>query len=412
MTELHHFDRQKLNQYHPFTRLRALLDPLQPGVSPKEDGSVVNLSIGEPQTPPPVDLIEKAMQGNPAGWAKYPLSKGIPDYLNASAEWLTRRYALPEGFINPDQHIIAVPGTREGLFFTALSVLPAPREGEDRPVFLVPNPSYHVYIGAAAATDCEVYAVPATRESGYLPDYSAVPEEILKRTKLCVLCTPSNPEGAVARPEEVHKLIELARRYDFVVCFDECYAEIYFGTPPHSSLETAAKINAQGEDRLKNILAFHSLSKRSGAAGLRCGFIAGDQNWITRISTTLQVGGAGVPQPAQAAGAALWRDEDHVVRNRKLYEENFRIAGDILGEDFNVELPAGGFCLWLDVGNGVEATLKLWQEAGIRVMPGAYMSLDDKTGFNPGAAYIRLALVYDTDFTRLALERLRDVLKA
>ncbi|WP_120498217.1 aminotransferase class I/II-fold pyridoxal phosphate-dependent enzyme [Kiloniella sp. EL199] len=415
-------DRQKLQEFHPFTRLRTLLGDLPVGRSCLEDGQVINLSIGEPQTQPPAfvaEEIEKAAKG----WSKYPLSKGTAEYLSASANWLEQRYNLPQNFIDPNKHILAVPGTREGLFMTALTVLSTPKKGEEAPVFLTPNPCYHVYTGAAAAAAAEVVTVSATKESGYLPDYTTIPKDILKRTELCVLCSPSNPEGAVADPQRIKDLISLARKYNFVVVFDECYAEIYNDTPPHSALEIAGEIageiaaetdanlsNSSQADPLANILVFHSLSKRSSAAGLRCGFIAGDEKWISMINTTCQVGGAGVPIPVQAAGTRLWQDEEHVEVNRKLYKKNFDLAQKILGKRIPVEIPAGGFCLWLEVGDGIEVTKRLWQEAGIRVMPGAYMSHANSTGSSPGDRYIRLALVYDPDFMERTLESIRDLL--
>ncbi len=407
-------DRQKLQEFHPFTRLRTLLEDIPVGRSCLKDGEVINLSIGEPQTQPPAfvaEEIEKAAKS----WSKYPLSKGTPEYLSASANWLQQRYNLPENFIDPAKHVLAVPGTREGLFMTALTVLSTPKKDEESPVFLTPNPCYHVYTGAAAAAAAEVVTVSATKESGYLPDYTTVPEDILKRTELCVLCSPSNPEGAVADSQRIKDLIWLARKYNFVVVFDECYAEIYTDTPPHSALEIAAELetNFPGNsppDPLANILVFHSLSKRSSAAGLRCGFIAGDEKWISMINTTCQVGGAGVPIPIQAAGTRLWQDEKHVEVNRALYKENFDLAQRILGKSVPVEIPAGGFCLWLEVGDGIEITKRLWQEAGIRVMPGAYMSHANNTGSSPGDRYIRLALVYDPGFMEKALESIRNLL--
>ncbi len=405
MITQHFVDRQKLHEFHPFTRLRALLDKYPAGQSPLTGGKPINLSIGEPQTQPPAFVAEEIARAS-AGWSRYPLSKGSEDYLNASKQWLERRYCLPDSMLDSSRHLLAVPGTREGLFFTALTILPTAKPGKPAPVFLMPNPCYHVYTGAAAAAGAEVVTSVATRESGYLPDYASLPEEILERTALCVLCSPSNPEGAVASPEKIKELILLARKYDFVVAFDECYAEIYSDTAPSSAFEVLAEMGGD----LSNVLVFHSLSKRSSAAGLRCGFIAGDEKWISLINTTCQVGGAGVPLPIQAAGTRLWQDEEHVEKNRGLYQENFRLAEEILGPVFQVEIPAGGFCLWLDVGNGVAAAEKLWREAGIRVLPGAYMSHRGENGFNPGDRYIRLALVYDPALTAVALETIRHVL--
>lgn len=406
-------DRQKLPQYHPFTRLRALLDQLPVGTSPLEGGGVVNLALGEPQRLPP-SFIKDIIAEKSAGWSRYPLSKGGRDYLESCAAWASRSYDLPKDFVHADRNLIAVPGTREGLFMTALSVLPFPQQGREPPIFLMPNPSYQVYSGAAAAAGAELALVPSCRENGYVPDYLQVPEAILKRTALCVICSPSNPEGGVADLATLKAYIKLARSRNFVLCADECYSDIYVGDRPASALQAAAEISKEEgldeREALANVLVFHSLSKRSSAAGLRCGFIVGDARWIAAINTTMQVGGAGVPFPIQAAGASLWDDDAHVEKNRAFYRRNFQIAQEVLSPGFKVEIPKGGFCLWLDVGDGVEATRRLWQEAGIRVMPGAYMSFADAGGNSPGDAYIRIALTLDHDAIRLVLTRLRDVL--
>ena len=159
------------------------------------------------------------------------------------------------------------------------------------------------------------------------------------------------------------------------------------------------------------MLAFHSLSKRSSAAGLRCGFVAGDPALIDRLDQAFRFGGAGVPLPVLAAGTRLWQDEAHVVANRQRYWQNFAVAERVLGNRFGARRPAGGFFLWLDVGDGEAAALKLWREAGIRVLPGAYMCGAEGDDSAPGAAYIRIALVDDPELTEAALGRLVEVLQ-
>ena len=191
-----------------------------------------------------------------------------------------------------------------------------------------------------------------------------------------------------------------------MVAFDECYSEIYSQTPPASALQAAAELGGS----LDNMLVFHSLSKRSSAPGLRCGFVVGEAGLIDALDGALRVGGAGVPLPVLAAGARLWRDEAHVRRNRALYREKFAVAERVLGGRFGFRMPDGGFFLWLDVGDGEEAAVELWRQAGVKVLPGAYMGADTAEGSNLGHAFIRVALVHEAAEVEAALQRLADIL--
>lgn len=407
-------DRRHLQSVYPFGRLNRLLDGVAPGapgieVAGHAPGEPVPLHIGEPRNQPPAFVAEELTKAA-AEWSRYPLPRGTPDYRKACADWLTRRYRLPAAMIDPETMILPVPGTREGLFFTALVTAPADGRaegrGKGRAAILIPNPCYHVYCGAAVAAGAEPVFVSATRETGFQPDYAALDPALLERTALAYFCTPSNPQGAVADLAQMQDLIRLARGHDFTIAFDECYAEIYTGDPPTGALQAAAALGGG----LDNVLAFHSLSKRSSAPGLRCGFAVGDPQKIAALDVILATGGAGVPRPVLAAGTRLWREEAHVAANRARYQENFAIAERVLGNRYNFRKPAGGFFLWLDVGDGEAAALALWREAGIRVLPGAYMCQSADGEENPGAPYIRIALIYDAAFTEAALRRVVEVL--
>ena len=401
-----------LQAFHPFLRLQRLLDATAPGRSPLPDGIPVMLQVGEPQNQPPA-FVAQALSEAAAGWSRYPPPRGTAEYLDSAREWLSRRFSLPEGMIDPSRHLIAVPGTREGLFFAALSAVgrKAEREGEGgnggRAAILLPNPFYHVYCGAALMSGAEPVFVPACREGGFQPDYTALPPEVLRRAALAFVCSPANPQGSVMPPEAMRALVRLAREHDFAVAFDECYCEIYGDTPPVGALQALAEA---GDHSLDNVLVFHSLSKRSSAAGLRCGVVAGDPVLIDALDAAMRLGGAGVPTPVAAAGTRLWRDEAHVEANRARYRENFEVAARLLGNRFDARPPAGGFFLWLDVGDGEEAALRLWREAGIRSLPGAYMAREDAAGENPGEPYLRLALVYERPVIEAALGRIADIL--
>ncbi|MBL4906126.1 MAG: aminotransferase class I/II-fold pyridoxal phosphate-dependent enzyme [Sneathiella sp.] len=161
---------------------------------------------------------------------------------------------------------------------------------------------------------------------------------------------------------------------------------------------------------MDHLLSFHSLSKRSSAAGLRSGFVVGDPALTKALKNLRNFAGAASPLPVCAASAALWRDDEHVALNRSRYQANIDIAEKIFKGRFEFYRPAGGFFLWLNVGNGVEVTKKLWTEAAVRVLPGEYLSVTDKNGYNPGAAYIRVALVFDPEMTEEALSRMSDSL--
>lgn len=377
---------------YPFDRLRALLGDIEP----PGDMEPLVLSIGEPQHPPP-PVIAETVAGNTADWGKYPPVAGTDALREAITGWLERRYGAADALAVP------VAGTREALFMAGALTL---SEGSNKRKVLIPNPFYQVYSGAAVMWGGEAVFLPATRETGFQPDLDAIGRSDLDETAVMFLCSPSNPQGAVASLEYLKAAIRLARRHDFLLCVDECYGDIYDSAPPPGALE-ACRALGEGDG---NVLVFHSLSKRSSAAGLRSGFVAGDPDAIRRFRRLRAYGGATLPLPIQAASARLWSDDDHVEANRKLYREKFDLAEGLLAGRFGFSRPDAGFFLWLDVGNGEEAARKLWRDGAIRVLPGAYLAREEESGLNPGEAYIRVALVHDLETTREALGRLVNIL--
>lgn len=386
--------------YHPFTRLNALLADLRT----PQGVAVLNLALGEPQFAAP-PMLQEVLEREAAGWSRYPPSAGTPEFRTAVAEWLGRRYRLPPGLIDPDRNILPAPGSREALFQLALSAVALKGNGQP-PKVLIPNPFYHVYAGAAAAAGAEPVFVPAGPESGFLPDYEALPPALLDRAALAFLSTPANPQGAVADLPRLEALLGLARRHGFVLAVDECYAEIYDRAPPPGALEAAARAGGG----LDHLVVLHSLSKRSSVPGLRSGFIAGPPELIRRALQLVNFGGAGVPLPVLAASAALWREESHVAENRARYRRNMDVAERVLANSLGFRRPAGGFFLWLEVGDSEAAARRLWSEAGLRVMPGAYMGRVDAAGRHPGRAYIRVALVHEPEMVADAMTRLAGTL--
>jgi aspartate/methionine/tyrosine aminotransferase len=370
------------------------------------------MAVGDPQLPPP-PIVREVIDRHARDWSRYPLAQGTPDFRAAAHDWLTRRFALPAALVDPDRNLLPVAGTREALFHIALAAVGARDGAAERPAVLMPNPVYHVYSGAAAVAGGEPVFLPATRQTGFLPDIGAIEPKLLARTALAYVCSPANPQGAVADIGYLRRWIELARRHKFVVAFDECYCEIYDRAPPTSALQACAALDVGGSSgRLDNVIAFHSLSKRSSAAGLRSGFVAGDATLIRRVAQLINYGGVAIPYPILAASAALWRDESHAAVVRAHYRANVDAAERALKGRFGFYRPEGGFFLWLEVGDGEAAARRLWAEAGLRVLPGGYMSRPDASGHNPGAAYIRVALVHDTPVVEEAMQRLARVLES
>lgn len=375
---------------YAFPRLRKLLDAHAPG------GPVVHMSIGEPQHPMP-EFVGPVLAESLAGFGKYPPNDGTPELLDAISGWIGRRYGVTVG----PGRIMALNGTREGLFNAALALCPETKGGK-RPVVLMPNPFYQVYAVAALACGAEPVYVPATAETGFLPDYAALPAEVLDRAAIAYLCSPANPQGAVAPADYLADLLALAERHDFRLFADECYSELWRSAPPPGSLEVAA---ARGADP-DRVFAFHSLSKRSNLPGLRSGFVAGGTEGIARIRQLRAYAGAPLPLPVQRVSERAWADEAHVVENRALYAAKYDVAGRIFADVPGFRLPEGGFFLWLPVADGEAAALKAWQETGVRVLPGAYLSRE-VAGANPGRGYIRVAMVAPMDELQAGLDRLR-----
>jgi aspartate/methionine/tyrosine aminotransferase len=389
----------RLGEY-AFTKLNQLLAPLQP----RANTTPIVMSVGDPMHPVPPFVAEVIAKNAPL-WNRYPTMMGTQGYRDAVAAWLTRRYSLPAGMISADRHILPLAGTKEGLFLVAQVAVPETKAGKP-PLCLLPNPYYNVYSGGGVMAGAEPHYLDATKATGFLPDLDVIPEDVLARAAIFYLCSPANPQGAIASLDYFKKAIGLARQYDFLLVVDECYAEIYDKAPPPGGLEACAKLGAD----FANVVVFHSLSKRSSAAGMRMGFIAGDADVIKRFAEIRSYGGCQVPLPIQEAATALWREETHVTENRALYVSKVDTAERVLKGKFGFYRPPGGFFLWLDVGDGEKATLKLWQEAGVRTLPGGYLGRINERGVNPSAQYIRVALVHDDATIADGLERMVRVL--
>jgi aspartate/methionine/tyrosine aminotransferase len=390
---------------YPFTRLTGLLGK----VTPFAGRAPLNLAVGEPQSPPP-RIVADMLAANAHDWGRYPPVAGTQAFRASVAGWLARRYDLTAGTVDVDRAILPVQGTREALF--QIATVAAQQTGREDAAVLFPNTSYATYAAAGHLAGAEAVPLSTYREHGFLPDLDQFDPALLERTALLYLCTPSNPEGAVAGLDYLKTAIGLARRYDFVLAVDECYAEIWDKAPPPGALEAAVALGADGDDPFANLIVFHSLSKRSSAAGLRSGFVAGDRTLIALMQRLRTYASSAPPLPIMAASAALWSDETHAAEIRDGYRAKIDLAEKALDGAAGFYRPAGGFFLWLDVGDGETVAVRLWRDGAIRVLPGAYLGRADADGVNPGDRFIRLALVHDNDTLGPALDRVADLLTA
>jgi len=377
---------------YAFPRLRALLDSHPAG------GNVLHMSIGEPKHEFP-SFIQEVLLKNIQDFNRYPSNDGSSELLNAISEWINKRYGV---VVNSESEILSLNGTREGLFNAQIALSPETKNGKPTKV-LIPNPFYQVYAVGAATVSAEPIFVPAYAENNFMPNYAELPKEILDQTSILFLCSPANPQGTMASYDYWIELIRLAEKHDFKIFADECYSEIYRDSAPVGALQVAHNIGADPE----RLVVFHSLSKRSNLPGLRSGFAASGPKNIKEMKQLRNYSGAPNPTPLQAVAAAAWSDEDHVVENRKLYQKKYQIADDIFKNIKGYNAPQAGFFLWLPVENDEQATLNLWQQSGIRVLQGSYLSrnVDNK---NPGEKYIRVAMVAPFGETKLGLQTIKD----
>lgn len=380
---------------YAFPRLRRLLDVHPAG------GTPIAMTIGEPQHPFP-DRVGEVLADNLDGFGKYPPNEGTPELLAAITGWIGRRYGVQLAHDN----LMVLNGTREGLYNAAMALCPETKGGR-RPVVLTPNPFYQVYAVAALSVGAEPVYVPATTATGHLPDYTALPAEVLDRTALAYICSPANPQGAVATETYWRDLIALAERHDFRILADECYSEIWRDVAPTGALSVAHAMGADPE----RLVLFNSLSKRSNLPGLRSGFVASGPKAIAAMRQLRNYAGAPLPLPLQRVAEKIWADEAHVEENRALYQHKYRVADEVLSGVPGYVPPPAGFFLWLPVEDGEAAALKLWRETGVRVLPGGYLGRT-VNGENPGNGFIRVAMVAPTQDMQRGLTQLRDCLYA
>ena len=369
-------------QTYPFEKLRQLMS----GVTPNPDLREIKLSIGEPQHETPA-FIKEALVAALGGLSSYPSTLGIPALRRAIADWMERRYGLPG--INPDTQIIPVNGSREALFSLTQTVID-PSRGYV-PLVVSPNPFYQIYEGGAYLAGAELRFLNTLPENDYAFDYDSLSEEEWKRVQLFFVCSPGNPTGKVLDLDDWKKLFELSDRYGFTIASDECYSEIYFdeAKPPIGGMQ-AARLLGRGFERL---VMLSSLSKRSNVPGMRSGFVAGDAEILKPFLLYRTYHGSAMGLAVQNASIAAWKDEAHVVANRRQYREKFDAVTPRLASVLGTRMPDASFYLWAKTSiPDTEFARELSADYNVSVLPGSFLAREAR-GVNPGAGFVRIALV-------------------
>ena len=383
-----------------FVQMRALLAD----VAAPEDVTFLDMSIGEPQLAGG-DLLTRSLAAHNDGWQYYPKAAGHPRFTAAVESYIGRRWPSAAGLfgsgpVDLEKQMLPVPGTREPLGLMGGLV----RDTKPNAAALVANPYYHAWRAGALASGAEIRYLNSHSEDGFVPDLAAQPDDVLDRTTIVYLCSPTNPQGGVMSLAQIMSAIRLARKHDFLLVMDECYCDIWRGTPPPGALEAAAALHdedgAAGLDPLRNLVVLNSLSKRSSAAGLRAGFLIGDSDVMALYLKVISNTGSLVPTPLLHAAADLYGDDDHVAAIRAHYDHSFAFATKHLG----ITPPDGGFFLWLPVVDDKRFVRRLMAEQAVRAMPGCFMA-ESSEGINPGAGYVRMALVHDHAQTEESLAR-------
>ena len=368
---------------YPFEKLSELLKDIKPS----QEYSEAILTIGEPQFETPL-IIQDELKNSTKLLKKYPKTAGEEYLKTAQLGFVKRRFGVE---LEQDE-LIPTFGTREVLFnfpqFLLFDV--------KNPIIAFTNPFYQIYEGAATACRADVIHLNLTKENGFKPDIS---DARLKKANLVILNFPNNPTSSTMSLDELGKWVKLALKYDFVLMNDECYSEIYSNDAPVSLLEASLHV---GNTDFKNILVINSISKRSSAPGLRSGFIAGDRNVLKEYLKYRTYVGVAVPLPLQKAASVAWSDELHVEKSRAVYKKNLELASEILG----VKKSDATFYVWLEVDNDLEFTKRLYEKKSVKVLPGSFLGRE-----GIGSAYVRIALVENSEKTKEVLTRISDFIK-
>lgn len=366
---------------YPFAVLEARArELLPPGLPP------IHFGLGDPREETPA-FIREALRAAVPEVSSYPTVAGIPELRAAFVGWVRRRFGIE---LDPERNVLPANGTKEAVFSLATAVV-GPGTAEARRVVVIPSPAYPVYESGARFAGADVHFAPLSSASGWRFDPDQVPDAVWERTALLWLNVPHNPTGAMLEDDAMRKILERARRFGFWVAADEAYAEVYFERPPRSALEFG----------LDNLIALHTLSKRSAMTGFRSGFVAGDERLIAALRRFRPNLGVATPEFVQRAAVAAWNDDAHADAQRARYAAKRALMREYFARrGWAIEASEATFYLWMRVPGGDDvAFAESLMRAGVVATPGSFLG-------EPGAGFLRWALVPTLEQCREALIRL------
>ena len=351
----------------------------------------IDFGVGDPSEATPDFVIERvASSARIHAKSGYPSYIGSLEFRNAAADYMRRRFGVA---LDAEREISSNIGSKEAIFNFPKGFI------DPGDIVICPSPGYPPFKTGTIFAEGKPYYVPLLKENGFLIDYEKIPKDISEKAKIIWLNYPNSPTGAIASREYYKGLIDWAHRHDIIIAADEgCYIDIYFDEKPPSILEV---------DR-EGIIAFYSLSKRNNMTGYRVGFVCGDENIVNifkRLKTNID---SGVPNVMQDAGIAALNDDAHVEKMRASYREKRDLLLPALQKIGLEGDSAAPFYLWQKVpGSDIEFAKKLLDPSlGIIVTPGSLISDVCEGGVNPGAGYVRFALMPSLEEVRVAAGKL------
>ncbi|MGH2681332.1 MAG: pyridoxal phosphate-dependent aminotransferase [Actinomycetota bacterium] len=354
---------------------------------------IVDFGVGDPRQETPA-FIREALKDAIQPTSSYPRAAGLPELRDAIAAWIQRRF---DTTLDPDVHILPTLGSKEPIFHLAQALLD-PDGGKH--LVTVTTPGYTIPERGARFAGGDVARLSLTDPNGFLPDLHAVDASTWDRTAVLWLNYPNNPTGATAPLTFLQAAADHCRSHDVLLASDEAYSELWFdGGPPASVLQAGD---------LTNVLAFHTLSKRSSMTGYRSGFVAGDPQLIAALRALRPSVGVTPQEFVQRASIAAWNDEDHVEETRAVYGRKRKLVLDLFAAcGIRVAGSAATFYLWVVVPTGITSldwSLRLLEEADVMVAPGSFFGPD-------GEGYVRMAMVPTLEDCERAAEALEPVLR-
>ncbi|MCK4261729.1 LL-diaminopimelate aminotransferase [bacterium] len=377
----------RLNNLPPY--LFAKIDEMKQKAM-EEGVDIIDLGIGDPDLPTPGHIIQRLYEAakDPANH-RYASYNGLRELREAIAKWYERRFQVK---LDPESEILPLVGSKEGIGHIPLAFI---NEGD---IVLVPDPGYPVYRAGTVLSGGEPYFMPLLSQNGFLPDLSAISEEIARKAKLMFLNYPNNPTTATASEEFFREVVRFAQKFNIVICHDGAYSEVTFDgyrAPSFLEVEGAKEVGIE----------FHSLSKTYNMTGWRIGFAVGSREVLAnllRVKTNLD---SGIFQAIQYAGIeALTGSEDETLKAVRVYRERRDTLVESLKElGWQPITPKATFYVWIPVPNGctsMEFVSTLLRKAGIVTTPGV--------GFGEyGEGFIRVALTVPRERIKEAVERIR-----